>query len=154
MPDITFDCHGQIDKWGTMVMLEDEQPHIMHFQIWRPKGIRRFEMITSVPIDTPSDNSDITTCHYLTEEDDSSTHIQFEPGDVFGFFLPKASGKTLAFQQCYSTDFTSVPSNTIYYTNVGGSHPPCVMSLCDPATKNLSGVQLQINVSIGQESRQ
>ena len=109
----------------------------------------RFEQITSVLIDTPLGSSND---FYLSQESDSSSALQFEPGDVFGFFMPRtAGGGTVpSLQQCYSTNFTSDPSNTLYYMNVDGLFPSCVVSLCDPAMKMLSGVQLQINVSIGQ----
>lgn len=110
----------------------------------------RFEMITGVPIsakDFPPEGCG------LIEESDPSSQIHFEPGDVFGFFMPRtAGGGTIpSFWQCYSTNISSGPSHTLYYMNVAGIYPSCVISLCDPAMQTLSGVQLQIKVSIGQE---
>lgn len=109
----------------------------------------RFEMVNSVLIDIISVETD--DC-YLLQESGTSSPFQFEPGDVFGFFMPRTAGggTTPSFQQCYSTNVTSGLSNTLYYVIVNGSYPSCVISTCDPATKILSGVQLQINVSIGQ----
>ena len=112
----------------------------------------QFEMKTSVPIVEKNPSGNVNGFQLLTKSD-SSSQIQFEPGDVFGFFMPitEGQGSSPSYRQGYSTNFSTGPSHTLYYMNVDGVYPSCVMSLCDPAVQTLSGVQLQIKVSLGEE---
>lgn len=146
VPDITFDCYGHVTKWKMNVTVINAQPHIMHFQIWRPFGAGRFKLISDVPITQQLSQGDT----YLSQGNDDDAQVKFEPGDVFGFLMPikERAGSTPSFRQYYSTNFTTGPSNTLYYLNVNGTYPSCVISLCDPAIQVLAGVQLQILSSI------
>ncbi len=100
-----FHCCGRVGGWAAYVQPggggHTTEVYSINFQIWRPMGVNTFVKIgeNSFPSLTLADNS------LIEETPASSDQINFQPGDVVGYYLEDSRDQNGGVQ--FDSGFTS-----------------------------------------------
>ncbi|XP_064406791.1 uncharacterized protein LOC135351658 isoform X2 [Halichondria panicea] len=100
-----FHCCGKVGGWSAFLEASGGEVYSIKFQIWRPMSSNRFVKIgeNSFPLLTfannPNTNSDIEKIPANSEQ------LDFQPGDVVGYYLEQEDGGTNVGLKFDSRDF-------------------------------------------------
>ena len=171
-PQLKFDCHGSITSWHSLTYFKtidaalDVLFHDITFQLWRPSAednrvyysfigsnIARFignEIRAGRTI-----LEDGTQFSNLTSTPSAQDRLQFQPGDVIGWYihtLVQATSQPLSIVYRHATsDDNAVDlfSTVISDSDFAATPPPCDVAICSTNTTLIPSVIPYITVEYG-----
>ena len=172
VPQLKFDCHGTITSWHALTNFNtvdaalDVLRHDITFQLWRPsaKDNRLYSFVGSniarfFGNDIRTGRTileDGTQFSNLTSTPPAQERLQFQPGDVIGWYIHTAVQATdqplsIIYRHVTSDDENAVDmfSTVISDSNHADSLPPCDVAVCSTNTTLIPSVIPYITVEYG-----
>ena len=170
-PQLKFDCHGTITSWHALTYFNtvdaalDSLFHDITFQLWRPstEDNRVYSFIGSNIVKFNGDAirtgrtvlEDGTQFFNLTSTPSAQERLQFQPGDIIGWYIHtgvQATDQPLSIVYRHVTsDGNAVDMFNTVITD--SSHaptpPPCDVAVCSTNTTLISSVIPYITVEYG-----
>ena len=83
IPAINFSCNGTITRWiiGAKWRDDDTPEGHIELQIWRGSSLDQYEKVNGTPVTVGSENE--------SEVYEIETSMDFQEGDILGYFQPK-----------------------------------------------------------------
>lgn len=157
-PEMEFNCHGRIIALSALVTFNrifSVLQYQLVFQIWRPNtnsdefNLIGSHVVTQQPQRTGSiqtlENSNLTFVVLRTELF-GDNQIQFQPGDVLGWFSPN---RDVASAQGYGVALqTNRTTRLLFKSNITRDQP-CQLYSCDDQVEQIQSPIPLINVEYG-----
>ena len=95
IPSYNFTCCGNITEWGADIHHDNDMEYTIDFQLWRPSpttpqdgslGTGYYSLVGHNRFTSISLNDDLATGLSPSPQN----YIQFQPGDVLGFYVEEA----------------------------------------------------------------
>jgi hypothetical protein len=146
LPDIRFNCTGNISELEGIVYFSSEGAHYCIFQIWRPSitnNIMTYDLVSVEYIQdrhltSSAELSNFKHFRLLPE----NLHVQKD--DIVGFYVPKRASGLIPFLPTFLANSTA--GGSIYYTE--SDHSICKVALCNSAMTEIQGLQLRMKMKI------
>ena len=171
-PQLKFDCHGTITRWHALTNFNTEDAaldvlfHYITFQLWRPSAEDNrvyYSFIGSNIAQFAGSEiragrtilEDGTQFSNLTSTPPAQERLQFQPGDVIGWYIHtlfQATSQPLSIVYRHATsDDNSVDlfSTVISDSSHAATPPPCDMAVCSTNTTLIPSVIPYITVEYG-----
>ena len=170
-PQLKFDCHGSITSWYALTYFNTGEAalsalfHDITFQLWRPNAEdnRVYSFIGSNIAQFAGNNiragrtilEDGTQFSNLTSTPPAQDRLQFQPGDVIGWYIHTGvqafdQPLSIVYRHATSDDnavdmFSTVISDSDY----AATPPPCDLAICSANTTLIPSVIPYITVEYG-----
>ena len=170
-PQLKFDCHGTITTWHALTYFNTEEDalgilfHDITFQLWRPstEDSRVYSFVGSNIAKFIGNEiragytilDDDTQFSNLTSTPPAQERLQFQPGDVIGWYIHTGVQATdqplsIVYRHATSDDnavdlFSMMISDVDYAT----TSPPCDLAVCSINTTLIPSVIPYITVEYG-----
>ena len=169
-PQLKFDCHGTITSWHVLTNFNtvdtalDVLFHDITFQLWRPSAedSRVYSFVGSNIAQFAGNEiragrtiMDGTQFSNLTSTPSTQDRLQFQPGDVIGWYTHtgvQATDQPLSIVYRHMTsDDNAVDlfSTVITDSSHAGTPPPCDVAVCSTNTTLIPSVIPYITVEYG-----
>ena len=93
IPSYKFDGYGSITVWGVDVFYDDQNDYTLDFQVWRPSPI--VDNLTGTGCYSLVGNNRFTSITLTNDlaivTPSPQDYIQYQPGDVLGFYVENAA---------------------------------------------------------------
>ena len=172
VPQLKFDCHGSITSWHALTYFNTQDAaldvlfHDITFQLWRPSAEdnRVYSFVGSSMARFISDQiragrtilEDGTQFFNLTSTPPAQERLQFQPGDVVGWYIHTAvqaadQPLSIVYSCVTSGDENAVDmfSMVISDSSLAATPPPCDVAICSANTTFIPSVIPYITVEYG-----
>ena len=166
-PQLRFNCHGTITNWHALTFFntrENALDHLYHdltFQLWHPSAedSRVYNFVGSnvakfTGSEIRSGRADEQFFN-LTATPPTSERLQFQPGDVIGWYIHTAlqtieQPLTVVYRHSSNSEnAVDLFSTEITDSDKAATRPPCNMALCGSQTTPIPSVIPYITVEYG-----
>ena len=170
-PQLKFDCHGYISRWYALTNFNtknnalDALVHDITFQLWRPSaeddGVYSFvgsnvaEFIGNEIRVGRIILEDGTLFFNLTSTPPAEERLQFQPGDVIGWYIHTAlqttdQPLTIVYRHATSNEnAVDMFSTEIMDSDTATTSPPCDVAICSSQTTLIPSVIPYVTVEYG-----
>ena len=171
-PQLKFDCHGYISQWYALTNFNTEDGaldalyHDITFQLWRPStednrvysfvGSNVAQFIGNEIRDGRTILEDGTLFFSLTSTPPTQERLQFQPGDVIGWYIHTGLQSldqplTVVYRHATSNEnAVDLFSTEISDSNNAATPPPCdVAIVCSSQTTHIPSVIPYVTVEYG-----
>ena len=176
VPQLKFDCHGSITSWHALTTFNTEDAaldvlfHDITFQLWRPSaedhrvysfvGSNAARFIGNVIRAGRTIWEDGTQFFNLTSAPPAQERLQFQPGDVIGWYIhtsAQATDQPLSIVYSHVTSHQNAVdlfSTVISDSDLAATPPPCDVATCSTNTTLIPSViplkygKLEIQISL------
>ena len=171
-PQLKFDCHGTITSWHILTNFNTEGAaldylfHGITFQLWRPSAEDINRLYSFVGSNIAKFNGseiragrtilDGTQFSNLTSIPPAQERLQFQPGDVIGWYTHTAvqaidQPLSIVYSHATSDDENAVDmfSTVISDSDHAATPPPCDVAICSTNTTLIPSVIPYITVEYG-----
>ena len=170
-PQLKFNCHGSITSWHALTNFNivdsalDHLPQDITFQLWRPSaednkvysfvGSNFARFIGNEIRERRTILDDGTLFFNLTSNVPTEERLQFQPGDVIGWYIHtslQSSNQPLTVVYRHATSKESAVdmfSTEIEDTRFAATPPPCDVAICSGQTTLIPSVIPCVTVEYG-----
>ena len=172
VPQLKFDCHGSITSWHALTYFNTQDAaldvlfHDITFQLWRPSAEdnRLYSFVGSNIAQFAGNDiragrtilEDGTQFFNLTSTPPAQERLQFQPGDVIGWYIHTAVQATelplsIVYRHATSDDENAVNmfSTVISDSDFAATPPLCDVAVCSINTTFIPSVIPYITVEYG-----
>ena len=168
IPQYRFNCSGKIRDWSALTVYEittNYNPNQnVFFQIWRPTGLGRYELVGYDKIEVTDSNltssingtspgeglhfyniSSVVEKRKINAEGKENNPLYFQPGDIVGFFV-RSGHLTMPLIVTYRNSTAEDPerlSVDMFYINtqkIDNDYQVCQMSECGEGINRIESV--------------